>query len=100
MSSAKSNNCIDSLTIFPLPVGCGGLVVKVTDSWLVCHDFELSTAEDPLCRGAIHIEHVETQTFSGLCGVEVRSEGCLAQVSSSSLDHGLKLGGPPLIGIV
>ncbi|GFV14444.1 hypothetical protein TNCV_165711 [Trichonephila clavipes] len=26
--------------------GCGSLVVKITDSWLVCHEFE-----DPPCRG-------------------------------------------------
>ncbi|GFU20717.1 hypothetical protein TNCV_3176541 [Trichonephila clavipes] len=29
----------------------GYLVVKVTDSWLVCHEFKPSTAEDPPCRG-------------------------------------------------
>ncbi|GFV84420.1 hypothetical protein TNCV_5006841 [Trichonephila clavipes] len=27
------------------------LVVKVTDSWLVCHELKPSTAEDPPCRG-------------------------------------------------
>ncbi|GFV19162.1 hypothetical protein TNCV_3223801 [Trichonephila clavipes] len=30
-------------------VGRGSLVVKVT--WLTCHEFEPSTAEDPPCRG-------------------------------------------------
>ncbi|GFU91455.1 hypothetical protein TNCV_2542231 [Trichonephila clavipes] len=25
-------------------------VVKVTDSWLVCHEFEFNTAEDSPCR--------------------------------------------------
>ncbi|GFW78772.1 hypothetical protein TNCV_4261941 [Trichonephila clavipes] len=27
------------------------LMVKVMDSWLSCHEFEPSTAEDPPCRG-------------------------------------------------
>ncbi|GFV54446.1 hypothetical protein TNCV_2865301 [Trichonephila clavipes] len=27
------------------------LVVKVTDSWLACHEFQPSTAENPTCRG-------------------------------------------------
>ncbi|GFW09038.1 hypothetical protein TNCV_3081301 [Trichonephila clavipes] len=30
--------------------GRGRLVVKVTDSWLACHEFELSTTENPPCR--------------------------------------------------
>ncbi|GFS84383.1 hypothetical protein TNCV_4605891 [Trichonephila clavipes] len=30
--------------------GCT-LVVKVTDSWMACHEFEPCTAEDPPCRG-------------------------------------------------
>ncbi|GFT73458.1 hypothetical protein TNCV_4020961 [Trichonephila clavipes] len=29
----------------------GSLVVKVTDSWLACHEFEFNTTEDPPCRG-------------------------------------------------
>ncbi|GFX78446.1 hypothetical protein TNCV_1295121 [Trichonephila clavipes] len=29
----------------------GSLVVKVKESWLVCHEFEPSDAEDPPCRG-------------------------------------------------
>ncbi|GFX52567.1 hypothetical protein TNCV_4325831 [Trichonephila clavipes] len=29
----------------------GNLVVKVTGSWLVCHEFDLCSAEDPPCRG-------------------------------------------------
>ncbi|GFX62570.1 hypothetical protein TNCV_4867331 [Trichonephila clavipes] len=28
----------------------GSLVVKATDSWPVCHDFEPGTTEDPPCR--------------------------------------------------
>ncbi|GFU69154.1 integrase catalytic domain-containing protein [Trichonephila clavipes] len=32
--------------------GRGSLVVKVTDSWPECHEFEPCTAEGPPCRGA------------------------------------------------
>ncbi|GFU31920.1 uncharacterized protein TNCV_1111701 [Trichonephila clavipes] len=35
--------------------GRGSLVVKVTDSWLACPAFEPSNAEDPPCRGAMHV---------------------------------------------
>ncbi|GFV88631.1 hypothetical protein TNCV_1244411 [Trichonephila clavipes] len=31
--------------------GRSSLVIKVTDSWPACHEFESSTAEDPPCRG-------------------------------------------------
>ncbi|GFV43584.1 hypothetical protein TNCV_1613581 [Trichonephila clavipes] len=31
--------------------GCCSLVVKVTDSWLTCHELEPSTSEDPPCKG-------------------------------------------------
>ncbi|GFU83973.1 uncharacterized protein TNCV_560991 [Trichonephila clavipes] len=37
----------------------GSLVVKVTDSWPACQEFEPSTAENPPCRGATHIKSVE-----------------------------------------
>ncbi|GFT17565.1 hypothetical protein TNCV_4807981 [Trichonephila clavipes] len=33
--------------------GCGNLVFKVT--WPGCHAFKPSTAEDPPCRGAMHL---------------------------------------------
>ncbi|GFV19440.1 hypothetical protein TNCV_3663731 [Trichonephila clavipes] len=52
--------------------GRGSLVVQVTDLWLACHEFEPSTAEDPSCRGAMHVKSVEAQTSSRWCGVEVR----------------------------
>ncbi|GFV58746.1 hypothetical protein TNCV_3730841 [Trichonephila clavipes] len=32
--------------------GRDSLVVKVTESWLACHEFEPSAAEDPPCRGS------------------------------------------------
>ncbi|GFX40666.1 hypothetical protein TNCV_1217891 [Trichonephila clavipes] len=34
----------------------GSLVVKVTDWWSVCHEFQPSTAEDPPCRGTMHVK--------------------------------------------
>ncbi|GFU93571.1 hypothetical protein TNCV_948131 [Trichonephila clavipes] len=38
---------------------CGCLVVKVTDSWLVCHEFEPNTTEDPpSARGLLVTDHV------------------------------------------
>ncbi|GFV45034.1 hypothetical protein TNCV_907811 [Trichonephila clavipes] len=55
--------------------GCGSLVVKITDSWPACHDFEPSTAEDTPCRGAVHIKSVDAQTSSHWCGVEVTRGG-------------------------
>ncbi|GFU55092.1 hypothetical protein TNCV_425991 [Trichonephila clavipes] len=38
----------------------GSLMVKVTDSWLACHEFEPSTDKDPPCGGAMHIKFVES----------------------------------------
>ncbi|GFV19421.1 hypothetical protein TNCV_3663541 [Trichonephila clavipes] len=52
--------------------GRGSLVVKVTDSWPVCHEFEPRTAEDPLCSRVMHVKSVDTQTSSLRCSVEVR----------------------------
>ncbi|GFU53791.1 hypothetical protein TNCV_4254111 [Trichonephila clavipes] len=41
------------------------LVIKITDSWQACHEFEPSTDETPSCIGdLIHIEYVEAQTSS------------------------------------
>ncbi|GFY28248.1 hypothetical protein TNCV_4395821 [Trichonephila clavipes] len=34
--------------------------VKVSDRGWPCHEFEPSTTEDPPCRGAIHVESVES----------------------------------------
>ncbi|GFU63524.1 hypothetical protein TNCV_1000751 [Trichonephila clavipes] len=42
------------------PLGHGSLVVKVSDSWQACHEFEPSTAEDPPCRGVMHVKCVES----------------------------------------
>ncbi|GFT33975.1 uncharacterized protein TNCV_4384341 [Trichonephila clavipes] len=41
--------------------GRGSLVVKITDSWPVCYELELSTTEDPPCRGTMHIKSVKAK---------------------------------------
>ncbi|GFW41247.1 hypothetical protein TNCV_1002401 [Trichonephila clavipes] len=43
---------------FQIRCGRGSLVVKVTDSWPECHEFEPSTAEDPPCMEAMHVKSV------------------------------------------
>ncbi|GFW09810.1 hypothetical protein TNCV_868721 [Trichonephila clavipes] len=67
--------------------GCGSQVVKVSDSWLVCHEFQPSIVEDPPFRGERWTFNLSrAQTSARWCGVP-------PQVSSSSLDHGSKLRG-------
>ncbi|GFV91982.1 hypothetical protein TNCV_1894181 [Trichonephila clavipes] len=41
------------------------------DSGLACHEFQLRTAKDPQCRGAMHAKYVKAQTSSRWCRVEV-----------------------------
>ncbi|GFT33996.1 hypothetical protein TNCV_4384501 [Trichonephila clavipes] len=41
-------------------LGRGSLVVKITDSWPLSHEFELRTA--PPYRNAMHVKSVEAQT--------------------------------------
>ncbi|GFW18296.1 hypothetical protein TNCV_4008351 [Trichonephila clavipes] len=67
----------------------GSLVVKVTDSWPACHEFDPSTAEDPPFRRAMHVNLTRAQTSFRWCGV-VNRRVVPAQVSSSSLYHGSK----------
>ncbi|GFU97848.1 hypothetical protein TNCV_4494421 [Trichonephila clavipes] len=64
------------------------LVVKVSDLWLVCHEFEPSTKEDPPFTGAMPVKSVEAQTSSRCCGVVVRREGASSGVVVRSLGHG------------
>ncbi|GFT86006.1 hypothetical protein TNCV_3256421 [Trichonephila clavipes] len=45
----------------------GSLVIKVTELWLACHEFESSAAEDPPCRQPLHVKSVEAQTSSCWC---------------------------------
>ncbi|GFV78658.1 hypothetical protein TNCV_1889641 [Trichonephila clavipes] len=67
-------------------------MVKVTDSWPAWHESEPSTAEHPLCTGAMLVKSAESSNvLPMLCQLE---EGMPAQVSSSTLNHGSKLRGP------
>ncbi|GFV83338.1 hypothetical protein TNCV_1900641 [Trichonephila clavipes] len=49
----RKNNSLVSIS------GPGNPKVKITNSWSVCPEFEPSTAEDPLCRGAMHVKSIE-----------------------------------------
>ncbi|GFV99549.1 hypothetical protein TNCV_5079131 [Trichonephila clavipes] len=51
------------------------LGVNVMDSWLMCHEFKLSTAEEPPCRGSMHYKSIRAQTYSCWSGVEVKRWG-------------------------
>ncbi|GFX33289.1 hypothetical protein TNCV_1796621 [Trichonephila clavipes] len=61
------------------------------DSWLACHEFESSTTEDSLCRGAMFVKSVESSNVHPLVWCGRLGVGVLAQVSSSSLAHGSKM---------
>ncbi|GFW97531.1 uncharacterized protein TNCV_4992061 [Trichonephila clavipes] len=77
----------------PEASGFGSPVVKVSDHG----KHIMSSSPVPLKtrrageRGAINLSRAQTSSL--WCGVVVR-RGVLAQVSSSSLDHGSKLRGP------
>ncbi|GFS69166.1 hypothetical protein TNCV_4010171 [Trichonephila clavipes] len=58
----------------------GSLVVNVTSSWRACHEFKPSTAEDPPCKGAMHVKSAEAQTSSCRCAVEARKGGASSGV--------------------
>ncbi|GFV55124.1 hypothetical protein TNCV_2623451 [Trichonephila clavipes] len=67
------------------------LVMKVTDFWSVCHEFEPSTTEEPPCNGECTLNlssNVLPLVWSGSF-----ERGVPVQVSSSSLDHGSNLQG-------
>ncbi|GFV66613.1 hypothetical protein TNCV_1612221 [Trichonephila clavipes] len=69
----------------------GSLVVKVTDSWPACHEFEPNTVEDPPCSEAMDVKFIESSNVLPCGGVWYSGEVVPAQVSSTSLDHGSKL---------
>ncbi|GFY33219.1 hypothetical protein TNCV_1240701 [Trichonephila clavipes] len=74
--------------------GRSSLVVKTKDSWLACHDFECSIAENPLCRG-IRCELNVSKLKRHPVGVVWKlGERGAAQVSSSTFGYGSKLRGP------
>ncbi|GFX30518.1 hypothetical protein TNCV_3461691 [Trichonephila clavipes] len=52
----------------------GSLVIKVTNSWLACHEFEPSATEDPPCREAMHVKSVVSSNVLPLvwCGSKER----------------------------
>ncbi|GFX68174.1 hypothetical protein TNCV_4439971 [Trichonephila clavipes] len=41
----------------------GSLVVKATDSWLTCHEFEPSTTKDPPCMENMHVKSVKSSNI-------------------------------------
>ncbi|GFX49428.1 uncharacterized protein TNCV_3342061 [Trichonephila clavipes] len=51
-------------------MGCGSLVVTVSDRGWPCHELKPSTAKDPPCRGVIHAKSVESSIVLPLvwCG--------------------------------
>ncbi|PRD32381.1 UNVERIFIED_CONTAM: hypothetical protein NCL1_20646 [Trichonephila clavipes] len=55
----------------------GRNVVKVVDSCLACPEFEPYAAEHIAMHGGpMHVKHVEAQTSSYWCGVELLREEC------------------------
>ncbi|GFX11404.1 hypothetical protein TNCV_2804651 [Trichonephila clavipes] len=52
--------------------GRGSLVVKVTDSYPACHEFDTSFAEDPPGRRLMHVKSVESSNVLRWCGGVVR----------------------------
>ncbi|GFV23855.1 hypothetical protein TNCV_960491 [Trichonephila clavipes] len=73
--------------------GQGNLVVKVTDSWPACHEFEPSINEKLPCRGEMYVKSVKAQRSFRWCGLEVRRGGTSSGVIQS-FDHGSKFKGP------
>ncbi|GFT51213.1 hypothetical protein TNCV_5036481 [Trichonephila clavipes] len=90
--SSVNNTCFQETSCTPLIDwgGRGSLVVKVTDSWPPCHEFDPRTAKDPPCRGAMHVNCRELKL--PLVGVVwYLGYGVPTQVSASSLDYVSKL---------
>ncbi|GFT57265.1 hypothetical protein TNCV_1692591 [Trichonephila clavipes] len=75
----------------------GILVTKVTDSWPACHEFESSAAEDPPCRGAMHVKSAESTNVFPLvwCGVVISRGGYQLRCRPRHLDQGSKGRDPP-----
>ncbi|GFW07854.1 hypothetical protein TNCV_3919871 [Trichonephila clavipes] len=68
--------------------------VKITDSWVACHEFEPCNAEDPPCRGGRSTFNLSRIKRPPVGGVWILGEGMPAQVSSSSLDQSSKCRDP------
>ncbi|GFX43901.1 RNA-directed DNA polymerase from mobile element jockey [Trichonephila clavipes] len=50
-------------------------MVKLADSWLSCNEFKPSTAEDPPCKGTMHVKSIRSSNVLPLvcCGSSERS---------------------------
>ncbi|GFY26537.1 hypothetical protein TNCV_2878671 [Trichonephila clavipes] len=59
---------------FETEIGHGSLVVKITNSWLTCHEFEPSAAEDPSCLGGQCTSNL-SRLHTPSIGVVWKSEG-------------------------
>ncbi|GFY02663.1 hypothetical protein TNCV_3505431 [Trichonephila clavipes] len=92
--SAISHRQSSGASLWRENCGRGSLVLKVTDSWPVCQEFEPSTAEHPPCREGMQVKSIEAQTSSRCCSVEVSRGSVPAKVSFSSLDDDSKLQDP------
>ncbi|GFU45899.1 hypothetical protein TNCV_5102101 [Trichonephila clavipes] len=68
----------------------GSILVKIKDSWLECHEFELSSGEDPSCRIGQYTLNLSRLKRPPVAVVWKLGEGVPAHVSFSSLDHGSK----------
>ncbi|GFU40567.1 hypothetical protein TNCV_3229671 [Trichonephila clavipes] len=75
-------------------------MVKATDSWLECHEFETCAAEDPPCRGGRCKLNLLRLKLHPVGVVWKLGEGVPTQVSSSFLDHGSEFRGSLRIAIV
>ncbi|GFS52667.1 hypothetical protein TNCV_45461 [Trichonephila clavipes] len=73
--------------------GRDSLVVKVTDLWLVCHDFESEPLKTRRVEELAYFKSVEVQTFSRDAVGEVRRGGASSSVVLL-FNHGSKLRGP------
>ncbi|GFY30238.1 hypothetical protein TNCV_3091451 [Trichonephila clavipes] len=67
------------------PSGRRSLVVKVTDSWPAYYDFESSTAEDPPCRGGMHVKSIESPNVLPLVWCGSQKKGCQLRCHSLHL---------------
>ncbi|GFX14860.1 hypothetical protein TNCV_1486021 [Trichonephila clavipes] len=59
----------------------------ITKSWLVCHEFEPSTTEDPPCWGAIHVKSVKSSNLLPLVIDLILTSHCSATRGLLETDH-------------
>ncbi|GFS97603.1 hypothetical protein TNCV_4488421 [Trichonephila clavipes] len=68
------------------PGNRGSLEVKVTNSWQACHEFEPSTAEDLLLRGAMYIKSVKSSNALPLAIIKATS--IVGNLDMNDAEHG------------